>query len=124
VLLLGCVKQKQHGVHPACDLYSSPLWSARRAYAERDGAPWFIASAKYGLVEPAQPIATYDLALRDLEPAERRAWGQAVAAALESRLRSLAGSTIEIHAGGAYRRAVEPFLQARGAMVVAPTASI
>jgi hypothetical protein len=124
VLVLGCVKQKERGVHPACDLYRSPLWKARRAYAESSGAPWFIASAKYGLLEPKQPIADYDLALGDLAPADRPAWGEEVAAALELQLGSLEGRTIEIHAGGAYRRVLEPRLQARGAVVVAPTASI
>ena len=57
VLLLGCVKQKQQGVYPARDLYRSPLWRARRSYAEGTGAPWFILSALHGLLEPEEPIA-------------------------------------------------------------------
>jgi Family of unknown function (DUF6884) len=53
VLLLGCVKRKRPGIHPARDLYCSPLWQARCAYAERSGSRWFILSA---LARPVQPL--------------------------------------------------------------------
>jgi hypothetical protein len=51
-ILLGCVKTKRDHRAKARDLYCSPLWRARRSYAEANGPPWLILSAKHGLVEP------------------------------------------------------------------------
>jgi len=124
VLLVGCVKSKQSEERRAQDLYRSPLWRARRDYAHRSGSRWFILSAFYGLLDPDDLIAPYDLALADVPAAGRRAWAKAVAHSLEQRIGPLAGITMEIHAGGTYRRALEPTLLARGAVVSAPTAAI
>ena len=63
VVLLGCVKLKLEHRAPAKDLYVSPLWNRRRAYAEAAGCPWLILSAKYGLLDPEQLVAPYDVAL-------------------------------------------------------------
>ncbi len=52
VLVLGCVKQKLRYAAQARDLYCSPLWRARRRYAEASGWPWFIMSARCGLLVP------------------------------------------------------------------------
>src|SRR5438093_12106 len=52
VILLGCVKTKRDGWHRAKDLYVSTLFDGRRRYAEQSGRPWFILSAKLGLVKP------------------------------------------------------------------------
>jgi hypothetical protein len=53
MILLGCVKRKRDHPATAKDLYSSPLWAGRRAYAESSGVPWLILSAKHGLVDPS-----------------------------------------------------------------------
>jgi hypothetical protein len=45
-ILLGCVKRKRASPDRARDLYISPLWRARREYAEALGDPWYIVSAK------------------------------------------------------------------------------
>jgi hypothetical protein len=66
VLLLGCVKLKREHRAPAKDLYRSPLWVRRRAFAQASGHPWLILSAKHGLVDPDTRLEPYDLALRDL----------------------------------------------------------
>lgn len=124
LLLLGCVKLKRDTAQAAKDLYCSPLWTARRGYAEASGRPWFIVSAFYGLIEPDEQIAPYDLALAELSAADRRAWAEQVVSSLERRFGTLTGATVEIHAGGAYRRALEPLLRARGASPQSPTATI
>ena len=41
--------------------------------------------------------------------------GSEVVRALERRFGDLSGITFEVHAGGAYRRAIEPAIKARGA---------
>lgn len=120
VIMLGCVKLKVEHRAAAKDLYRSPLWKARRGYAEAGGDPWLILSAFHGLVGPEERLAPYDLALTDLDSRERRAWGERIADALEQRFGDLTGTVFEIHAGDAYRRAVEPGVLARGGRLEAP----
>jgi hypothetical protein len=46
------VSQKERVALPARRLYRSALFQGRRSYAEGSERPWFIASARYGLVDP------------------------------------------------------------------------
>lgn len=119
-ILLGCVKLKVRGRHPAGDLYTSPLWLRRRAYATAAGCPWFIFSAKYGLLRPDEEISYYDVAMQDLSPAERRARGESAAASLEEALGGLSGRTVEIHAGRLYVDAIRPTIERRGGRLTQP----
>jgi hypothetical protein len=114
------VKKKQANPAQAADLYTSSLWRHRRAYAEASGSPWFILSAKYGLLEPSEFIDPYDLALKSLGSRERRVWGEEVVIALRERLGSLRSVVFEIHAGAFYRDAVRPSLESEGAVLVNP----
>ncbi|MYC90474.1 MAG: hypothetical protein F4X15_03300 [Gemmatimonadetes bacterium] len=104
ILLIGCVKGKLEWASrvAAKDLYVSALWRCRRKYAEQSGIPWFILSAKYGLVNPETRIAWYDLSLGDLPAAQRRAWSHRVVDALVSRYPSVEGKVVEVHAGKDY----------------------
>jgi hypothetical protein len=120
VVLLGCVKLKLEHPAPAKDLYISPLWNGRRAYAEASGSPWLILSAKYGLLDPEQSIAPYDIALADVNASARRAWGEQVVEALQARFGSLEGMIFEVHAGEAYRTAIAPRLRELGASFEQP----
>jgi hypothetical protein len=123
-LRLGCVKTKLDHAAKARDLYCSPLGFGRRAYAESSGRPWLIISAKEGLVEPDKVVHPYDLALYDLLVAARRTWGDRVAGALEARFGLLAGAIFEVHAGRAYRDAIEAPLMDRSARLIAPLKSL
>jgi len=120
VVLLGCVKLKLEHRAPAKDLYVSPLWKGRRAYAESAGCPWLILSAKYGLLEPEQSVAPYDVALAELTASARRAWGEQIVQALQARFDSLDGMTFDVHAGAAYRSAIAPRLRELGATIDQP----
>lgn len=119
-LLLGCVKKKLSVRARAKDLYCSPLWLGRRAYAESSGRPWFILSALHGLVDPDELLDPYDFALKELSPPERRDWGERVVEALATRLGALTDAVFEVHAGGRYRTAIGPPLDRRGARIEAP----
>ena len=121
LVLIGCVKGKRPGRHPARDLYTSALFQGRRQRAEEVGCPWFILSAKHGLVAPHEQVDSYDLELAELGAAERRAWSARVLSALAQRVGSLQGKTIEIHAGIEYRDfGLAEGLRLRGAHVVVP----
>jgi hypothetical protein len=109
---------------PARELYRSPLWNARRAFAERRTGSWFVLSAKYGLLDPDQPLAPYNVNLADLSARDRLLWAEAVVASLEWRLGNLQHRNVELHAGESYRRPLTPLLEAAGATVTAPTAAI
>ena len=102
LILVGCVKSKLSSTAAARDLYNSPLWRRRRAYAERAGVPWYILSAEHGLLDPETRIAPYDLALSDLPAVKRREWSKRVFNDLAARVKVLRGTTIEVHAGKSY----------------------
>lgn len=102
MVLVGCVASKAGEAMPAKDLYVSALWHKRRSYAEGTGMPWFILSAKYGLLHPDRVIEPYDVSLADAAAAESRAWAQSVAPKLVELCSALGVTSIEVHAGQAY----------------------
>ena len=125
LILVGCVKSKRGAPSAAKDLYDSPLWRCRRAYADRAGVPWYILSAKHGLLAPETVIVPYDRALSNLRAAARRVWSQRVLDDLAAKVPVLLGITIEMHAGKAYADyGLEDGLQKAGAKVHRPLAHI
>ncbi len=123
LILVGCVKQKQPGRRRAKDLYTSTLFRGRRALAERRGVPWFILSARYGLVSPDEEIDSYDTELKNLSASERSTWSEHVLDRLRGAFGSVSGKVIEIHAGAEYRNyGLSQGLQAQGATVSVPLA--
>jgi len=125
LVLVGCVKTKRTTRSAAKDLYSSPLWRCRQAYAECLGVPWYILSALHGLLEPDRRIDAYELALTDLRAKARRTWSARVLAELKRRVPSMRGKLIEIHAGATYvDHGLEAGLRDAGAAVHRPLAGI
>jgi hypothetical protein len=125
LILVGCVKSKHSHTRTAKDLYNSPLWRCRRAYAERSGFPWYILSAKHGLLAPETKIAPYDLALADLPTSKCRAWSQGVLDDLIVKFPSLRGTVIDIHAGKRYVEfGLENGLSDAGAIIRRPLARV
>lgn len=78
VALVSCVKSKQGHAAPARELYTSALFTKARAWAEQHCDAWFVLSAKYGLVQPDEMIAPYELTLNTMASAERRVWARRV----------------------------------------------
>ena len=125
LLLIGCVKTKRSVSSKARDLYNSRLWKGRRDYAEKSGRPWYILSAKHGLLEPDAWIEPYNLALTDLIPDDRRAWSRRVLEDLKARFPVLRGMTVEIHAGGHYvKNGLENGLREAGVVVLRPLKNV
>lgn len=120
LVLIGCVKSKLDHPAPAKDLYVSALFRKERPYAESSGKPWFILSAKYGLVPPDEVIEPYDMYLKTMPAAYRARWGRTVVSQLEAAFGPVAGMTIEIHASADYVGPLSSLLSSQGARVVTP----
>lgn len=119
VLLLGCVKTKLAHPAPAAQLYVSPLFRRRLAYAEAAGTPWYVVSGRWGLLRPDELAAPYDLHLGDTPTSYRRAWGSWVTEQLAA-AHPLDGLVVEIHAGDVYVDALRAPLSKYGARVKDP----
>jgi len=123
VILVSCAATKLDRPAPAADLYTSPLFRKARSYAEASGHPWFVLSARHGLVEPKAVLEPYDTRLTDLKPGERSAWADRVVHALCHR--GFGGwGVFEIHAGDAYARPLRDALAPIALDITEPLAGL
>ena len=112
VYLVGCGRRKLDDEATARRLYTSSLFRKSFALAERraetDGAPLYIVSACYGLVDPDEVLQPYERALGDLAPDARRDWGVRVARSLAEKVRPrrLVDLDLVVFAGRAYATAL------------------
>ena len=120
--LVSCVSRKGSAPAPAKDLYQSDWFSKARAWVQQTGRPWFILSAKYGLVHPAAVIAPYEKTLNKMPAAERRAWAAATIKQPEPHLDGV--ESVVFLAGQRYREHLALPLQSRGIAVSAPMAGL
>jgi Family of unknown function (DUF6884) len=125
VILIGCVRTKKAVASQASELFASPLFDGRRRYAAGSGRPWYILSAKFGLLAPGDVIGPYDVYLAAQSPGYQKAWGEFVAAQLDQQeQQGLRGRRIEVHAGAAYADPLRGPLAARGAVLAVPLAHL
>lgn len=117
--IVACGRKKQGHAASARELYTGRLFRARRECVESSGLPWFIFSAKYGMLDPDQVIEPYDQTLvgkghRQIAEAGVAAVGRLISL-LEERgmLPGRAGGRrraqpccIEVHAGREYVEAL------------------
>ena len=120
--LISCVKLKLSMPSAAKDLYISDWFRKARSYVEKKGRPWFILSAKHGLVHPATVIDPYEKTLKGMPIAGRREWARTVVARTE--LHVSEGGCVVILAGQRYREFVTPALSSRGITVIVPMAGL
>lgn len=118
-IFIGCGKTKLSHPAPARELYTGNLFKQRRAYAERmsAGRPWFILSAKHGLLAPDDVVKPYDLTMADLKPVDRAAWHIAVVHGLLDCADDdddLSKISFEIHAGADYCHPLAKILELVG----------
>lgn len=118
LVLISCVKSKLQRTAPAQDLYTSTLFSGMKSFALATGAPWYILSAKYGLVHPKQAIRPYELTLNSFRVAERKAWAKRVLADLLPKIKNC--RQIVILAGIPYREFLIRPLEENGLPVTIP----
>jgi hypothetical protein len=101
IVLVGCSRTKASGPRPAAELFLGSGFSKARDYARAAGGPWYVLSAKYGLLHPDDVVAPYDVYLGDRPEGYRSAWGEWVVAQLADR-HDLRSAVVEVHAGRAY----------------------
>jgi hypothetical protein len=96
---------KRPGAGPtaARDAYTSSHFKAQRRYAEARGDRWVILSAKYGYLDPRNPIEDYDVTFHD--PATGPVATDVLARQVRT-LRLLDFEIIEALGGSAYRERV------------------
>jgi len=93
---------------PAKDLYTGELFKKSKAYAEVTRHPYYILSARYGLLEPDKTITPYNFTLKTLRQRERLAWAIRVADSIVWHVP--AGSALTILAGNDYAASLESIL--------------
>lgn len=102
LVIIGCGAQKLSESAPACELYTSQHFCAKRRYAEGSGHRWMILSARYGLLRPEELIEPYDLNLGSCDDSYLWLWRRYVGQQWLA-LGFDGGVTVELHAGLPYR---------------------
>ena len=74
VALVPCSKTKRLGRHTAGNLYSSWRFEVEKEICTLLGLNYFIVSAKHGCLHPSEPIETYDVAMKQLDPSALVVW--------------------------------------------------
>jgi hypothetical protein len=118
VYLVSCVAGKRSSPTLAKDLYVSEWFRRAREYVEAMGGPWFILSAKYGLVSPDELLEPYEETLNTMSKGERRAWADRVQRQMDQR--PTRTDRIVVLAGKHYREFLMDYLRRRAAIVDVP----
>lgn len=116
--LVSCVSKKLEHAAPARDLYRSTWFVFARRVIERERAPWYILSAKHGLVHPDSVIAPYDRSLNTMRVADRRDWAKRLESQMDESLPS--AKEVIVFAGQRYREHLEDYLRRRFDSVTVP----
>ncbi|XZE18768.1 DUF6884 domain-containing protein [Pirellulaceae bacterium SH449] len=135
IALVGCSKTKSSlkshtSYFTARELYTSDLFEKRVVHVESRNLPWYILSAKSGLLKPTTPIRPYDVTFDGLSEIEAAEWHIGVANQLMTELYyefnspKLADVTIELHAGAKYCEPLGSILTMFGINVVKPVSSL
>jgi hypothetical protein len=119
VVLVGSSGAHGPAPAPAAELFASPGFAAARGAARASGWPWFVLSAKHGVLEPGDVVGPFDLRIDERSASYRAAWGEWVAAQLAERM-PLAGATVEVHGGVDFAQPLRAPLSRRGASLDLP----
>ena len=122
IYLVSCVAKKRPSPSRAKHLYDSPWFHLARQYAESTASPWFILSAKYGLLDPDQTIGPYEQTLNKMPVADRKAWADRVRDQLDRYLQDV--RQVVFLAGARYREFLADRLRQRGIQVEIPMSGL
>jgi len=109
VTLIQCTDGKRDEPAPAADLYDkSAYFRDMRAWARARGDPWYILSAKHGLLAPE----------RETRPYDNRGVNERLAKRVATDIEQLGVDTVHVTAGRGYTDHLVPELERRGIDVV------
>jgi hypothetical protein len=100
-------------------LFRSDGFARAREHAVHSRLPWFVLSAKHGLLDPDDVISPYDTQIDDQPATYRSAWGEWVVAQLADRVR-LDGVVVEVHGGVDFAQPLRQPLSRQGATLEIP----
>ena len=106
IALVGCSGPKLKEPAPARQLYTSQLFRATLALAERRHDVVYVISAKHELVALDQVIAPYDLIMADVAKGWRAIWGVRVWDSVQHRHQRV-DRQVFIYAGKDYARPIQ-----------------
>ncbi len=118
IYLVSCVSLKQSVPCEAKELYRSNWFQKARAYVESMDMPWYILSARHGLINPDEVIAPYEQTLNEMPISERRAWAEKVGGQLSGLISP--GDQVVVLAGARYREFLMPRLLRLAAGIQVP----
>jgi hypothetical protein len=100
-------------------LFLSDGFARAREHAVHSRLPWFVLSAKHGLLDPDEVISSFGIQIDDQPAAYRSAWGEWVVAQLADRVQ-LDGVVVEVHGGVDFAQPLRQPLARRGAALEIP----
>src|SRR3954468_12001894 len=100
-------------------LFLSDGFARAREHAVHSRLPWFVLSAKHGLLDPDEVISPFGIQIDDQPAAYRSAWGEWVVAQLADRVQ-LDGVVVEVHGGVDFAQPLRQPLARRGAVLEIP----
>ncbi len=119
VVLIGSSGDVAVSPRRADVLFESAVFTAAREHALRSGRPWFVLSARHGLLDPDDIVGPFTVLFGDQPAGYRAAWAEWVVVQLADRVR-LAGTTVEVHGGVDFAQARKAPLARRGARTEIP----
>jgi hypothetical protein len=119
VVLVGSSGELSGTARPAEELFTSSGFAHAREHAVRSGHPWFVLSAKHGLLDPGDVVGPFAVLIGDQPAGYRAAWAEWVVVQLADRVR-LPGVTVEVHGGVDFAQALKGPLARRGARTEIP----
>jgi len=119
VVLIGSSGAIADEPRPAGELFRSDGFGRAREHARSSRLPWFVLSAKHGLLDPAEVISPHEVQIDDQPAGYRTAWGEWVVAQLADRLQ-LDGVVVEVHGGVDFAQPLRQPLSRRGAVLEIP----
>lgn len=108
--LVACCSKKLNTESLAKDMYISILFKYSMKYLNERCDKIFILSAKYGLLELNDKIATYDKTLNEMNKADRINWSNDVLKKLKSKT-NLENDQFIILAGKRYREKLVKYIK-------------
>ena len=117
IALVACCSRKASAPTLARDLYQGDLFRKSVALVEQRRLPWFVLSAKHGVLEPGELVAPYNFAMADLGRADRERWARRACTAIALLVEPCA---VLMLAGVPYREWLAPMLEDRGFVVETP----